>query len=146
MSPELTIINRQRTISFDLARLRRLSDLALPDALRQPGSDENPVLATLDSVEVSVLSAREMARVHREFLGIPAPTDVITFPYGEIVVCAAVAAEQAVVHGFTLDDELALYVIHGFLHLNGYDDLIPDAALRMADRQVNVLNIARNRL
>ncbi len=145
-SPALTIVNRQRTTAFDLPRLRRLGELAVPDVLRRPGPDEKPVLAELEAVEVSVLSVREMARVHREFLGIPGPTDVITFPYGEILICAAVAVEQAATHRATLDDELALYVIHGLLHLNGYDDLTPDAADRMANRQANVLNTARDQL
>ncbi len=144
--PELTIVNRQRTTTFDLPRLRRLGELALPEVLSLAGSDEDPVLASLDTVEVSVLSAREMARVHREFLGISGSTDVITFPYGEILICAAVAAEQSQIHDATLDDELALYVIHGLLHLNGYDDLTPDASARMADRQANVLNTARDQL
>lgn len=145
-SPALTIVNRQRTTAFDLPRLRRLSALALPEALQRPGEDAQPVLAGLETIEVSILSARETARVHREFLGISGPTDVITFPYGEILICAAVAVDQAATHRATLDDELALYVIHGFLHLNGYDDLTPDAAGRMANRQANVLNTVRDQL
>ncbi len=142
----LTITNRQRKVPLDLPRLRHLTDLALSDCLAAPGPDETPLLAGLDAVEVSILSPREMARVHREFLSLPGPTDVITFPYGEVLVCAAVAATQAADHATTLDDELALYVIHGLLHLNGYDDLSPAAARRMHDRQANILNTARDKL
>jgi probable rRNA maturation factor len=142
----LTITNRQRKTPVDLPRLRRLVSLALPACLATPGPDETPLLADLDPVEVSILSACAMARVHRKFLALPGPTDVITFPYGEILVCAAVAATQAADHATTPDDELALYVIHGLLHLNGYDDLTPAAAHRMHDRQVNILNTARDKL
>ncbi len=142
----LTISNRQRKTSFDLPRLRRLTTLALPDCLAIPGTDTTPLLGTLETIEVVILSEREMSRVHREFLDLPGPTDVITFPYGEILICAAVAATQATDHSTNLDDELALYVIHGLLHLNGYDDLKPPAARRMHDRQANILNTARDKL
>ncbi len=84
-----------------------------------------------------------MSRVHVDFLGIAGPTDVITFPYGEILVCAAIASGNAVRYGSSLDDELALYIIHGLLHLNGFDDLEPAPARRMRDRQAKILNMAR---
>jgi probable rRNA maturation factor len=84
-----------------------------------------------------------MARVHVEFLGIEGPTDVITFPYGEILVCAEIAAENAKRYGNTLDDEVALYLIHGLLHLNGFDDLTEPAARQMRARQAKILNEVR---
>ncbi len=144
--PELSITNRQRKIPVDLPRLRRLAAFALPICLADPGPDEAPLLADLPVVDVSILSSREMSRVHREFLQISGPTDVITFPYGEILVCAEVAVAQAPAHGLDPDDELALYVIHGLLHLNGYDDIQPEAAQRMRFRQANILNTARKQL
>ena len=47
---------------------------------------------------------------------------MITFEHGEIVISAQTAAENAAKYGKRLDHEVALYIIHGLLHLNGYED------------------------
>lgn len=140
--PELHIVNRQRALQLDLTRIRALAAAALPLCLAERGPLE-PVLPGLAEVDVSIVSPRTMSRVHVDFLGIPGPTDVITFPYGEIVVCADVARENTALYGVTLDDEVALYVIHGLLHLNGFDDLNPASARRMHARQAKILDAAR---
>jgi probable rRNA maturation factor len=140
--PSLEITNRQRTHRVDLAYIRRLAQAALPLCLAEVGP-EPPVLGDLEEVSVSIVSPTAMSRVHVDFLGIEGPTDVITFPYGEILVCAGIAAENAEHYGVSLDDELALYVIHGLLHLNGYDDLSAAPARRMRARQAKILNAVR---
>lgn len=99
-------------------------------------------LPGLDQVEFVVVGNRAMARVHREFLDLPGPTDVITFPYGEILVCAPVADSRAKEFGHDVTTELALYCIHGLLHLAGHDDLEPGPANRMAQEQERVLREA----
>ncbi len=142
----LSFSNRQRKLPLDLSRLEKIAQLALPAILASPGTDEALLLNTLEVIEITILSSREMGRVHRQFLDKTGPTDVITFPYGEILVCAEVAAEQAPLHDADFSDELALYVIHGLLHLHGYDDCSPRSAQRMADRQANVLNYALDQL
>ncbi len=80
-----------------------------------------------------------MARVHADFLGDPTETDVITFPYGEILVCPAVAHDRAVTFGLELDHEVLLYCLHGMLHLTGYDDTKPALAKEMAAAQDRLL-------
>lgn len=80
-----------------------------------------------------------MARVHGDFLDDPTETDVITFPYGEIVVCPAVARDQAKAYKRTVDDEILLYALHGLLHLAGYDDIKPALAKEMALAQEKLL-------
>lgn len=140
--PALEIVNRQRGHRFDLAYIRRLAQAALSLCLAESGP-EPPVLADLDEVTVSIVSPTVMSRVHVDFLGIEGPTDVITFPYGEILVCAGIAAENAARYGVSLDDELALYVIHGLLHLNGFDDLSAGPARQMRARQAKILNTVR---
>lgn len=71
---------------------------------------------------------RTIALLNRRFLDHDGPTDVITFPLGsepivaEIVVGAEVALAQSQARGHDVQAELALYVIHGLLHLCGYDD------------------------
>jgi probable rRNA maturation factor len=140
--PELHIANRQRALRVDLARIRRIANAALPLCLSEHGPLE-PVLPRLGEIDVSIVSPAAMSRVHVNFLGIDGPTDVITFPYGEIVVCAEVARENAAAYDATLDDELALYIIHGLLHLNGFDDVKPTSARHMHARQAKILNAAR---
>ena len=79
-----------------------------------------------------------MARVHGSFLGDPAETDVITFPYGEILVCPAVARDQAPGYGLDVEHEVLLYALHGLLHLAGYDDTTAAAAKQMARAQARL--------
>jgi len=80
-----------------------------------------------------------MVRVHGDFLNDPTETDVITFPYGEIVVCPAVARERAGEFGLAVDQEVLLYALHGLLHLAGYDDTTPGLAKEMARAQEKLL-------
>lgn len=77
-----------------------------------------------------------MAELNREHMGGDGPTDVLSFPIdddatdgppgaprliGDIVVCVDVAASNAPTHAGTLDDEIALLLVHGSLHLLGHD-------------------------
>lgn len=58
---------------------------------------------------------------------------------GDVVVCPAVAAAQAPEHAGTLDDELALLVVHGILHVLGHDHHEPDETARMRARELELL-------
>jgi probable rRNA maturation factor len=58
---------------------------------------------------------------------------------GDVVICPAVAARNAVEHGVTVDDELALLVVHGILHLLGMDHEVDDEAERMEQRERHLL-------
>ena len=79
------------------------------------------------------VSPREMARVNWRFLQHEGSTDVITFDYGstaerlhgECFISVADAVAQSEAFGTTWTDEVVRYVIHGILHLRGYDDLEP---------------------
>ena len=92
-------------------------------------------------VDISILGSRAMAKVHRDFLKIPSATDVITFPYGEILVCAHIAASRAPEFGHSTTEELALYIIHGLLHLSGFDDISEPDAKKMAATQQEILKL-----
>jgi probable rRNA maturation factor len=69
----------------------------------------------------------------------PTPTDVITFHHGEILVSADTAVRQGAEHGQTFDQELALYLIHGLMHLGGWDDHEEAEAKEMAQKQERIL-------
>ena len=130
--------HRARSTPYQADRLEKLVTAALPHCL-QIARKHHAELSSLPGIEITVLGARAMARVHRDFLGIPGPTDVITFPYGEILVCAPVAAERAREFGHDTTTELALYAIHGLLHLSGHDDITADKEKRMAAAQEKIL-------
>ena len=92
--------------------------------LVQPGPAH--VLSELEVVEVSLVDDETIARVHSEFLDDPSATDVITFPYGEILVSCDTAARYAALHGILPEQELFRYIVHGLVHLHGYLDAEPE--------------------
>jgi len=98
-----------------------------------------PLPEALAEVSFVLVDRSTMKQVHADFLGDPTETDVITFPYGEIVVCPAVAREQAPDHGLAVEEETLLYALHGLLHLAGYDDTTPNEARKMARAQERLL-------
>lgn len=94
--------------------LRRLRPLLDRLARRRP--------LAVGEVSVVFLGPRAMARANRQFLGHEGPTDVITFEHGEILVCPEIAREQARARRLPVGEELLRYIVHGWLHLCGYDD------------------------
>jgi probable rRNA maturation factor len=138
VSLEVAIYSRQRKHRFDMPWLRKAANAAVPHCLKHLKADDAP-LATLTEIEVSVVSDAAIGKVHAEFLNDPTPTDVITFHHGEIIVSADTAAHEGPAHGLTLDQELCLYVIHGLMHLAGWDDHDPEEAAEMKAKQEAVL-------
>ena len=132
------LYNRQRAIRFDFKWLQRFAPEALA-ACERLGLEAGAALESLSEVEVTIVSDRRIAEVHRRFMGIPGATDVITFEHGEIVISAATAARHAREHRHPVEHELGLCIIHGILHLNGYDDLAEPAATRMRETQAALL-------
>lgn len=63
-----------------------------------------------------------MGEANGRFLGHAGPTDVITFEHGEILVCPEVARGEAWARGLPVAQEVFRYIVHGWLHLCGYDD------------------------
>ncbi len=100
--------------------------------LQEIGSGE---VVGLDEMVLVLLDDREMARLHEEFLGDPTTTDVMTFEHGEILIGVEVAERQSKEYGWSFERELALYGIHGLLHLAGYDDREAVDAEKMRLRQ-----------
>jgi probable rRNA maturation factor len=137
---ETSIAHNARSAAYDRELLECLASAAIPHCLAL-AKKNNAELAALSGVEISILGSRAMAKVHRDFLNIPGATDVITFPYGEILVCAHIAAARAPEFGHSTTQELALYIIHGLLHLSGFDDLTPPDAQKMASTQQEILKL-----
>ena len=96
------------------------------------------------------LSDAALARLHADFLDDPSPTDVITFSgsadlgaAGEICVSADTAAAYARRHRCDFQTELTLYLVHGWLHLAGYDDLAPARKRAMRRAEARAMTILR---
>ena len=76
---------------------------------------------------VTFIGDRKMRRLNRDYRGIDSPTDVLSFSYGDprelgdVVISTATAARQAESLGLPIDVELQHLIIHGTLHLAGYD-------------------------
>jgi probable rRNA maturation factor len=80
-------------------------------------------------ISVAFVDNATIQRLNRQFLNHDEPTDVLSFPLdkpgtleGELVIGAEVALVEARSRGHDVQAELTLYVIHGLLHLCGYDD------------------------
>ncbi|HWH68363.1 MAG TPA: rRNA maturation RNase YbeY [Candidatus Sulfotelmatobacter sp.] len=131
MSGTLTLRNRQRTRALDLRLLRRIIRALLQDLLGREHFD----------LGFYFVGAPEMTRVNETFLQHAGSTDVITFDYndpaqpehlaGEIFVCVDEALLQARRFRTTWQSEVVRYVVHGVLHLSGYDDLQAQARRQM---------------
>ena len=134
---KVSIASPQDTIPIDRARMRSAA-LAVLDG--EGVQDGEISLAFVDNPTIQQLNQRYLQ--HDE------PTDVLSFPLsergvsrlaGELVIGAEVAQTQAAVHGHELEAELALYVIHGLLHLCGYDDRNDAGAAEMRQREKHYL-------
>lgn len=91
---------------------------------------------TCDEVSVYLIETEEMCELHERFFGDPSPTDCISLPMdeeddelgyrilGDVFICPETAVIYAKKHPDTTpEEETTLYIIHGILHLLGYDDI-----------------------
>jgi probable rRNA maturation factor len=114
--PEISLLNRQRARRIDLDLLSRFAYQALVQ-VEALGRNVLP-----EEINVILVTDHRIAMIHRRFMRIGAPTDVITFQHGEIVISVETAYRQAHQFGQAFSEELCLYLLHGLLHLAGYDD------------------------
>ncbi len=135
----LHLYNHQRRQPSRLKLWREAAHRALPLCLAAAKSNEAALLS-LKEIEISFISDKAITRVHGEFLADPTPTDVITFPHGEILISLDTAQRQAAEHHETYEREVALYIIHGLLHLAGWDDHEESERNEMHDRQIKILS------
>src|SRR4051812_21709401 len=100
------------------------------------------------SISLAFVDNATIHRLNKQFLNHDEPTDVLSFPLsapgakaleGELVIGAEMAKQQAEERGHDVQTELGLYVIHGLLHLVGFDDSTPAAAKAMRERERHYL-------
>jgi probable rRNA maturation factor len=132
----IAVANRQRRWRVDSGALKA----AALSVLQGEG------IAIAD-VSIAIVNDAAIHDINRQFLKHDEPTDVISFVLdqdgqsidGEIVLSADTAAATAKKIGWSTEDEMLLYVIHGALHLTGYDDLQPAARRQMRSREKHYL-------
>jgi probable rRNA maturation factor len=139
MNARITVRNAQRAIRVNVAALQESAAKALNLCLGLR-SQQPTALGKLAEVHVLLVSDRRMAALHRQFLNQSGPTDVITFAHGEIFISSETARRQAKQFGNSFRRELQLYVVHGLLHLHGFDDRSERDARRMKATQEKILN------
>ncbi|HWY87524.1 MAG TPA: rRNA maturation RNase YbeY [Gemmataceae bacterium] len=135
--PKVTIASPQEVVPLDRGRLREIARAVLAG---EGTGDYEISLAFVDNATSQ--------RLNKRFLDHDEPTDVLSFPLsdagaaklsGELVIAVEVAHEQARARGHDVQSELALYVIHGLLHLCGYDDKSAGHARDMRARERHYL-------
>jgi probable rRNA maturation factor len=96
------------------------------------------------TISIAIVDDPTIAKLHQEFLDDPEPTDVLSFVLerseqsleGEVVASADTARTCAPKYKTTPEEELLLYVIHGTLHLVGYDDTTPRQRAVMRQKEM----------
>jgi probable rRNA maturation factor len=145
-SPTVVCADEQTDVDIDAARWAALAEAVL----RTEGAIGELTLTFVDPAEIATLNA--------EHMGVAGPTDVLSFPLdaagaggqrrdgappvllGDVVVCPAVAVAAAPDHGGSVDDEIALLVVHGILHVLGHDHAEPGETALMRDREIALLS------
>jgi probable rRNA maturation factor len=136
--PEITVRNLQRKMPVDVVDLEMFARKAAELCLHLPRRKKTD-LAQLREISVLIVSDRKIASLHRQFMNESGPTDVITFQHGEIFVDVESARRNARRFGNAFERELRLYVVHGLLHLHGFDDRNAASARRMRVVQRKIL-------
>ena len=130
--PRIEISDEQRILSLD----HRSLSAAIEGVLRGEAINDA-------DISLAIIDDRHMRELNARYLNHDEPTDVLSFLLdsrsgyveGEIIVSAETAIARAGEFGWSATDELLLYVIHGTLHLVGYDDCDPAGRAAMRERE-----------
>ena len=129
---EISLSNRQKRVAIDPAKLRRAAKKILS------------VLGCKDAeISIVIVDDTEITRLNRRYFRREGPTNVISFPLqegkpgdvktpllGDVVISADTAARHARAAGIRTGDEILFLLVHGVLHLVGYDHEGPTAERR----------------
>jgi probable rRNA maturation factor len=136
--PQVTVRNRQRKISANVAELEKFAGNAVKRCL-QLQKRKRTNLRKLNAIAVWLISDRRISQLHLQFFGDGGPTDVITFHDGEIFISVETARRYARVFGNSLMSEIKLDIVHGLLHLHGFDDRTSADSRKMKNTQEKIL-------
>ncbi|MGE5212058.1 MAG: rRNA maturation RNase YbeY [Nitrospirota bacterium] len=136
--PTISVRNLQRKIRVNLTELQKFAGDALNRCL-QLRKGKRTDLRKLNAIAVWLISDWRISRLHLRFLGESGPTDVITFHDGEIFISVEAARRNAREFGNSLMSEIKLDILHGLLHLHGFEDRKAADLRRMKTTQEKIL-------
>jgi probable rRNA maturation factor len=139
--PSLELFNRQRKMRIDLRQFRKFAELAMAKVLEHGAQASFP-----KEIVVVFVSDARITRLHRDFMSIDEPTDVITFRHGEIFISVDAAERQGPKFPGDFCRELRTYFVHGLLHLSGLEDLTERGFQEMAAAQETIVREVEARL
>jgi probable rRNA maturation factor len=139
------VINKQKDLKVSTPQIKRLVKHAIEAAE-----------VACDEVGIYLVDRKKICQLHQEFFNDPSPTDCISFPLdddetpfyrvlGEVFVCPATAIDYSAAHHSDPYEELTLYIIHGLLHLIGYDDIEDHERRKMREAEKYHLNLLKNK-
>ncbi len=132
------LIDLQKKIKVPVGRLKSFLKAAI----------ELPAIGERHLVSVALVSDEEIAKLNIEFRSIEMPTDVLSFPYkaeefepdqnflGDIIISVDRAAQQAVENNLDLETEIKQLILHGLLHLRGYDHETDDGEMNSLELEL----------
>jgi probable rRNA maturation factor len=134
----VSVRNLQRKIFVNVAELERFAGNAVKRCL-QLQKRKRTKLRELNAVAVWLISDRRISKLHLQIFGDSDPTDVITLHDGEIFISVETARRNARIFCNSLMSEIKFCIVHGFLHLHGFDDRIPADTRKMENTQEKIL-------
>jgi probable rRNA maturation factor len=136
--PRIRVRNLQRIVPVNIDHLQKFAKRAVCCCIKIRRKKQTELMRSGD-IFVWLISDRRMSQLHRQFLAQTGPTDVLTFQHGEIFISVETAKRHAHVFGNSLVRELQLYIIHGLLHLHGFDDRTQAGVRKMKQAQEKIL-------
>lgn len=147
MTPKIKIHNRNKKFKLNELFLKRIAFEVL-DIVKGRGIGE---------LEIVFLSDKAIKPLNKKYMGENSPTDVLSFNldadefgkkgfFGEIFISTDTALTNSKFYGTRLENEITLYVIHGILHLFGYEDYTKKDRVEMSKKQDKVLETLCKRI
>lgn len=137
----LEILDEQEEFVVETLKIKRICEKIIDDFRIGTGR-----------LGVVLVDGETIRQYNRDFLKHDYPTDVISFPIetrleehhleGEILACTEIARQRAEEFGWTPHEEILLYVVHGILHLLGFDDTTPESRRMMRQKEKEYLALA----
>ena len=136
--------------TIDIQYAMAVDGIPSEDAIRQWVLQALPEENKEAELTVRIVDEAEITALNHQYRGKDGPTNVLSFPYegipgvasellGDIVICAPVVASEAIAQDKPLDAHWAHIVVHGVLHLLGYDHQHDDHAHQMEAREAELL-------
>lgn len=139
----ITVFNQQRDLSISLSTVKELVSCLFTS-----------LNIISDEIVIHLITDSKMKALHDTFFDDPSSTDCISFPLdapnikkstptilGEVFICPKVGISYAMEHHLDPYEEVSRYLVHGILHLIGYDDLEPTAKKKMRRKENQCLKL-----